>query len=274
MNHLRSYHYEIIVLIPHFNNPSGLERSLKSLSVNESMAVMVIDDGSAKNKSINAQEVESILDKKKIDFVIQFNSKNKGIEYALNAGLSFIQKKLQVSYIARLDCGDLIINNRFEKQFNYLETNPEVGLVGSYVRYFDNEETLFTLKLPVDHESIKKNMMLGVSFIHPAVMFRCEALDTIGHYPVDFKAAEDYAYFMLFVKKFKTANLPEVLTLVEYNTDGITSRNRRTQLKTRLRIIWKYRNYSFYFFVGVLKVLILLIIPKYIILKMKKVIYK
>ena len=42
-------HKEVIIIIPHYNNPKGLEKSIESIRERINIDVIIIDDGS-KNK--------------------------------------------------------------------------------------------------------------------------------------------------------------------------------------------------------------------------------
>ena len=78
---------------------------------------------------------------------------------------------------------------------------------------------------------------------------------------------------MKIVNEAKAENIPEVLTKVEYNDKGISMSLRRIQLNSRLKVVWKYRRLSAYFLIGILKLLILKMIPYRIILSIKRKIY-
>src|SRR5690606_31761964 len=101
---------------------------------------------------------------------------NKGIEFALNAGLDFILQNNQYKYIARLDCADKCIGPRFRIQQNFLENNPEVKLVSSHMECVDTAGRFITYrKFPLTHEEIEKKMYLNNMFSHVAAMFTSDS---------------------------------------------------------------------------------------------------
>lgn len=231
-----------LVIIPHFNDSSGLESSLRSIGKLEPVHVLVIDDGS----NSNHQPVAKNLRKKFPwihSLVVQFYSKNRGIAFVLNDGLRYARNH-GYAYVARLDCRDTCTPDRFRRQIEFLETHPDHYLVGSWATAISEEgKRRFTLKLKADHEDIVKKMPIANQFCHPAVLFRTEAIDKVGYYPTDRLHAEDYAYFFRFVKHFKVANIPEVLVHYELNPTGLSLGNRRHQIHSRIRIILD--NFSF-----------------------------
>lgn len=230
---------KVAVLIPVFNNQNGISLTLSSLNNEKKINadIFVIDDGSVPAISCPGKIHEHNV------FVIRIE-KNAGIEHALNYGLEIIQQR-GYDYIARIDAGDTVLKNRFSKQVDFLSTNKDIALVGSYADFKNSDGKLqFTYKPPIKFETIKRKMHLNSCFSHPAVMFKTEILDAIGPYAVNYKSAEDYEFFFRITKKYHVANLDEVLLDEEYNDTGISAVKRRQQLLSRLRIQLKYFDFK------------------------------
>lgn len=257
---------KVVVLIPHFNNPLGLKKSLGSIAVDEEVDILIIDDGS-KNGFIEEEIKRAFYGKGSVYFL--YLKKNSGIQVALNYGLKYIQTK-NYSYIARLDCDDLCINNRFYKQSNFLDQNPKVHLIGSFVEAISTEgKYLYTIKMPTSHHQIKKRMYFKTMFIHPTVMFRKNALSTVGYYPNNYDAAEDYAFFFKFIVNFQTSVYPEVLVKVQMDDTGISAVNRIQQVKSRIKVIKDNFYFGYFPIAGLLRSYILLYTPRFILKKIK-----
>src|SRR3546814_11493177 len=90
---------------------------------------------------------------------------------------------------------------------------------------------------PVDAAAIRRRIFLNSPFTHPAIMMRSAVLSDVGFYPVDYPAAEDLALFFKIVGKYPTANLPYPVVTYEVNPNAISSLKRRTQIKSRSRLI-------------------------------------
>jgi len=256
-----SHKTDVVILIPHFNNLPGLIKSLKSIDHHELIRVLVVDDGSnfphiPEYKTLRTEIRKNIL------LEIINESPNKGIEHALNTGLNYIKNSVDCKYIARLDCGDTCRGNRFEIQSNYLDKNPSIHLVGSWVKFHDIQgNDLYTIKPPANQRGIRKNMQVNCCFIHPSVMYRKEAIKEIGFYPTKFKAAEDYAFFYKFIKNYETANIRKTLTNVELNPHGISITNRKRQLYSRLKVIVYNNKLDYRTFYGVGRTIVLMLVP-------------
>lgn len=260
---------KVALLIPHYNNPEGLINSLESIDSTEKIDVFIIDDGSIKNK-INEKLIKNSFNAKG-EIYFHYLNRNQGIENALNQGLKLILLNKQYKYVARLDCGDLCIGQRFEIQKEFMENNPDIKLLGSNAIAVDtNYNFLYNTFFPEKHKNIQKKMYLNAMFLHPTVMISTDIIPKIGLYPTNYKAAEDYAYFFKIVKNFKTANIQEFLIKYEITHDGISISKRKIQVKNRMRIIIKYFYFGFWPIYGLIRNFILLIIPYSIILKIKK----
>jgi len=87
---------------------------------------LIVDDGST--FSINELLLE--FDDDRIKLI--FNGQNKGISYSMNRAISESKGK----YIARMDCDDISMPERFEKQYTYMENHPEISVCGTFVQRF------------------------------------------------------------------------------------------------------------------------------------------
>jgi glycosyltransferase involved in cell wall biosynthesis len=113
----------ILFLVPAYNpNPVDLLCTIQSIK-DQTVAsdILIVDDGSAIRVSEIISEADNI-------FIIR-SEKNGGIVDALNKGLRFAQQG-GYKYVARMDCGDSCLRDRAKLQFEYLEDNPDVDILG------------------------------------------------------------------------------------------------------------------------------------------------
>ncbi|MDR9399965.1 MAG: glycosyltransferase [Psychroflexus sp.] len=254
-------------MIPHYNNLGGLKDSIKSIDESINADIVIVDDGS----KIKPQKKDIEYSHGNI-FIIKL-PQNAGIEHALNTGLSFI-KKQGYEFTGRLDCGDLCKKNRFKKQINYLRKHKKIVLVGGWVNVIDSKgHKKYITKHPSKHKEISKKMYLNSMFVHPSVLFKTSILDKIGVYPTHYKAAEDYAFFFNVVKKFKTANLEEVLIDYIIDDNSISSQKRKIQVKSRIRVILNHFYLGYYPIYGLIRNIILLSMSRNMSTALKKLFY-
>jgi glycosyltransferase involved in cell wall biosynthesis len=261
---------EVVLLIPHFNSPQALKSSIESIDASEKIDIVIVDDGSKKHKIEEATLSSSF--KANGSIIYLYLKDNLGIESALNYGLDYIKEQKQYHYIARLDCGDICLGKRFQKQASFLKSNPEIKLVGSNgFAVLPDGKFLYNLVYPENHDAIKNRMYVNSMFLHPCVMFASEVIDVVGKYPTNYKAAEDYAFFFKIVKEFKTANIQEFLLQYEINPSGISLSKRKLQVWSRIRIIKDNFYFGFWPIYGLLRNLILYFFPNSIIQKIKEI---
>ena len=260
---------DFCLLIPCYNNFNGLINSLKSVVYpTDKFLIVIVDDGS--KEPVTEKKIREETRNAKPIAVIQ-NEKNLGITATLNKGLKWIQENTNTKYIARLDCGDICVEERFVIQVEYMDAHPEVGLLGTWCKIVDEEHSLnYSYKSPVDHASIKKKMYFRNVFMHATVMFRADLLKQTGYYPTNFELAEDYAFFWTLLNYKQSSIIDQFLVLCELNISGISFSNKRKQIKARWRVVKNYGSNNILKLIGFIRLLLLYIIPKNLILHLKK----
>lgn len=165
------------------------------------------------------------------------NDSNMGLAYSLNHCLKYCNGK----FIARMDDDDLSYPDRFEKQIEFLNQHPEIAFVSSTADLYDGTEVFGRRNLP--EFPTKMDLIYGSQFIHPATMFRKEALEAVDGYRVskETRRGQDYDLFMrLYGKGMKGANLLEPVFRYTEAVRNLKQRN----LKARLGEI-KIRYYGY-----------------------------
>ncbi|WP_322607511.1 glycosyltransferase family 2 protein [Pontiella agarivorans] len=177
--------------MPVWNAVNTISKTLESLRAQtfESMEIVVVDDGSTDGTT------ELLRDQ---NGIILLERPHRGIVPALNDGLAAATG----SYIARMDADDLCRPERIEKQVNYLEKHPEIGLAGCRVEFGGDRKLQAGYAAYVDWinsltepEDIALNRFVESPFAHPSVMFRRELLSAFGAYR-DGPFPEDYELWL------------------------------------------------------------------------------
>ena len=176
---------------------------------------LVIDDGSQ-------DESPGILqDYCKRDRRIRLISRpNKGLTKSLNEGLQLARGK----YIARMDCDDISLPTRFEKQVKFLDEHAEHVVVGCRCMLIDPEGHWICEKpdIVLEHEQIDEALLkMSWPIVHPAAMIRADALKRIGGYDERYRTNQDHDLFLRLAEVGKLANLPEVLLLYRQHFESV-----------------------------------------------------
>jgi GT2 family glycosyltransferase len=260
----------LAVLIPVYCNSCGLNRSLESLrAASGSFGVVIVDDGNPEPIALPAHLREGVT------VTVLRLAGNQGIARALNHGLRYILAR-GYTCIARLDAGDTVATDRFDRQLRFLEANPQCAVVSSFVDFVGPDQTvLFHYRAPARHPQILRRMRLNSCLLHPATMLRSDALQTAGLYREDSPGAEDYELFLRLSRRFTLAVLPAVLTRCEYSPRGLSVTGRRQQQEQRLKLQIRYFDplspYSFY---GVIRTLIAMLAPHSAVFRFKRAYFR
>lgn len=157
--------------------------------------------------------------------MILTHSINQGIVPALNRGLKMAQGK----YIARMDADDVSLPERFERQVEFLEAHPEVGILGSDVIYMDSQgQNIIRMAHPYDELSIRWMSLLANVFFHPTVMIR-RAVLTEYHleYQSGIQSAQDYDLWVRLLEHTQGANLDRALLWYRVYTESFSNQHKQ-----------------------------------------------
>jgi GT2 family glycosyltransferase len=248
---------DIAVLIPSYNPGSGLTATLDSLRQQTAPYLLYIVDDGSPQKPDYAAALAGIPHK-----LIEL-PRNAGITGALNAGLAEIFRAGH-TYIARMDCGDEMTPSRLATQKAFMDQHPEIAILGSWIEMIYTETNRhFTIEWPSDHDNIVRGLWKNLSLSHPAMMIRTESFRKLGHYSPLYDAAEDYELCRRAMQSgYRFHNIGEVLLIKTETRDSISWRKRRIQIKSRLRIQWRYRDLTnIRCILGLLKTTAILMVP-------------
>lgn len=162
------------------------------------------------------------------------NKENLGITLSPNKGFGLVQGE----YIARHDGDDLSVNTRLQKQVEYLDNHPDVGLVGTHNTYIDeNNEFLGLWKAALTDQEIRKAVLVGTPLCHASIMFRSKILNAVKGYRSELGYANDYDFIARIMDHGKAANIGEGLYKVRKGIGSISDSNLSQMLNDHLLVI-------------------------------------
>ncbi len=162
---------------------------------------------------------------------------NAGVAAALARGCGEARGGL----IARIDADDIPLPGRFERQVAFLESNPDVGVLGTGLEVIDAEGRLGSrVQLAIGHPEACWQLLFRPPVGHPTVMLRRSLLEQVGGYDPAFDRAEDYELWTRMVATTRFANLPDALVRYRIHDGRITHREAKTMRAVTLRVRLRY----------------------------------
>ncbi|HVV47384.1 MAG TPA: hypothetical protein VHC72_19370, partial [Bryobacteraceae bacterium] len=174
-------------------------------------------------------------------------------------------------FIARLDAGDLVHEERLARQIAWLDRHPACMLVGCDTDVYNGSEYQFTITPPRNEKDLAAGLREHSWLLHSTLMFRAAVLAELGLYSEEFEAAEDHEICLRVATRYPIGVVPERLVSTIYTANGITFRKRRIQLISRLRIQSRYFSWaSPGSYSGIFKCLVSLSLPASFVRWMKR----
>ena len=204
----------ISVIIPIFNPCKDfLYETVNSIKnqIYTNYEVLLIVDGDA---SITEGVVYNLKDSR---FRILINTEGKGLPYSLNRG--FMESK--GDYIFRMDADDICMPERFGRQVEFLETHPDVDMVGSFAQTFGAVSKVY--KSYTSYKDINAELLFKNPIVHPTVAFRKKTIEMYGLKYTNGEA-EDYRLWLDMVLRChcRIEVIPEVLLKYRIHEDQST----------------------------------------------------
>jgi glycosyltransferase involved in cell wall biosynthesis len=185
---------------------SVLEQSL------ENFEFIIVDDGSTDS----TRDILRGFRDARIHIIS--NTRTIGLAPSLNRGIQHAKG----NYIARLDADDVAEPHRLQRQFEFLERNPEVGLVGSWYYSIDEAgEIDRTVFLPTDYIDLLWAMHFYAPFAHSAIMFRKDAAPRC--YDSDLRYSMDFELCLRVARRHAVVNLKEPLVRIRQCSSSMTA---------------------------------------------------
>lgn len=198
-----------------YNDEKFIEQSMNSIisQLTNEMELVVVDDCSS-DESLNILQKYADSDSR-INLII--NSENHGVGYCAYVGV----KEAKGKYIIRMDSDDISFPDRFQKQIKFLETNPDIDIVGASAIEIDENNNKGILRtMPSTHDEIVKSIW-ACPIIQPAVAFRRDKIILAGNYNPKLRRRIDYdLWFRCLASGLRFANLPEPLVYYRFTPNS------------------------------------------------------
>ena len=175
----------VSIILPVYNAEKYLAVAIQSIlsQTYTNFELIILNDGSTDH----SKEVVFSFQDSRIRY---YEHENRGLANTLNKGISLAKGV----YIARQDNDDISHPERLFHQVNFLESNSEIVMLGSFAQIIDEEgnDTGRIHRHATRSENCKLDLIFDNPFVHSSVMFRKEAVQNIGAYDSSSDFFEDH----------------------------------------------------------------------------------
>jgi glycosyltransferase involved in cell wall biosynthesis len=213
----------VSVIIPAYNAMKYLPKALGTV-LNQTFTdfeVLIINDGSSDNI---ITWISSITDPR----VRLINQPNKGVSEARNTGIV----QAQGEYLAFLDADDMWRPTKLEKQVEYLNNYPSVGLVYNWTEFTDEKGEATGVKVLSQMEgNVWEEMLVNDKISNgSSVMIRRICFEKAGLFDPNLTILEDRDMWLRIAAYYPFGLIKECLTLYRRHFSNAT-KNRDNTLK-------------------------------------------
>lgn len=166
--------------------------------------------------------------------------KRAGFIKSLNKGLEASSGK----YIARMDGDDYSLPERFEKEVTYLETHPEVMVVGGQMNIMDeNEQIISSRSYPAGGLKFFLFSCARNPLAHPTIMMRRDIVDKGYRYDESLRMSEDLDLWLRLLNDgYKLANIQD--TVLNYRVMGNFLEKRTSDVQREVMAQVRNKNFD------------------------------
>ena len=228
---------KVSIVVPTYSCVNYLQRTMDSLGSQtfQDFEIILIEDDSWDGTKKLVEVYSKIPNVKVI-----WHEKNQGLGNTLNDGLVAATG----DYIAIQHADDVSLPTRIEKQVAYLDSHPNVALVGTWCQNIDIGDKPMRdgwwlrqfKRIPDDPKVIHDKLLEMNCLIHTSVMFRKEMLTKTGWYDQGAVPSEDYDLWLRVSEHFDIGIIPQVLVQYRHHPTQISRTDGGNLMKEKARI--------------------------------------
>lgn len=126
-------------------------------------------------------------------------------------------------YIAVLDADDVAYPSRLEKLVDYLDSRPDLAVVGSYCDIIDADGTrLHSYEPNFPPHTLTEALCWTNPVAHSTAVYRRKLVEAVGGYDPARQVAQDYALWIALARQHPIAVMPEILGAIRMSPEGLT----------------------------------------------------
>lgn len=201
--------------MPVYNSEKYLADSIESIlaQTHKNFEFIIVNDASTDN----SENIILSFKEKRIRYIK--NEVNHGNAFCRNLGL----KEAKGKYLVIQDSDDISLPGRIEKQLEFMEGNPKIGIAGSFIKILEDSKE-YIKHFPTQPDFINAYLFFKNPIAQPSVIIRRNVL--IDNKLKHIKYFEDFNLWYQASKVTQIANIPEVLVHYRFFEDPIKKKHR------------------------------------------------
>ena len=220
-----------------FNTEEYVAEAIESIlsQTFQDFELIIVNDGSI----YSTTDILKRYDDPRIKLIHQ---SNQGCVKARERGIRIAKGE----YLAIMDADDIALPKRLEKTAKYLDTNPNVVLVGTgYIIRNEPTKTEEIVIPPSDDFLLRRCLLRSDPFKDPTLLIRKSAFLRAGGYKVDH--GFDYELYSRIAKFGELANIEDVLLITRqhplqfFRVGHTPEQHRKRRLKIRWLTLWRLK---------------------------------
>ena len=225
----------VTVLTPAFNRASFITETVESV-LNQTygnIEYIVVDDGSTDGTFEIIQQYSTAG---KLTLLTHENHSNRGQSAALNLGL----EAAKGTYVTILDSDDVLHPEKVSRQVEFLENNPDVGMVyGQAMAISEDGRELFPIPGD-DHVELgdPNHLLLDCYMALPGgAMVRKSVFDRAGYFEEGFRASQDHDMVVRIAEAAPFAFMKGTVFYYRKHGDSISNQGLERRWQTGFEIL-------------------------------------
>lgn len=223
---------QISVIMPVHNGERFVGEAIESI-LNQTFTdyeLIIVDDGSTDTTPAILQRYEQADPRVRL----YRHPTNRGVYLSRNLGCQHANG----SYLALMDADDISLPDRLQRQADYLNGSPNIGLVGSAAQAIDESgHAQSVMHFPTLPGVLGWMILFSNFFVLSTVMIRRSIMEQLGYYRTDVNVGQDFDLWARAGRITQMVNLPEPLVKYRVWNGSITSKRFEMQEQTATRVV-------------------------------------
>jgi glycosyltransferase involved in cell wall biosynthesis len=222
----------ISVIMPVHNGERFLGEAVESILAQtyRDFELIIVDDGSTDGTSALLERYRQVDPRVRL----YQQPANRGVYISRNLACQHASGQV----LALMDADDVSLPDRFQRQVEYLNQMPEIGVVGSAAQAIDEGGAAQNLmNFPTMPGVLGWMILFSNFFVLSSVMIRRSIMEQLGYYRTDVNVGQDFDLWARAGRITQMVNLPEPLVKYRVWNGNMTAKRFTIQEQTANRVV-------------------------------------